>query len=185
MSGRGVPLFEREFYFLRHGETDANRFRTIAGSLDVALNDTGRAQAEAAVERVRALGATHIASSHLRRARDTAATIARALALPHAVVPDLAERSWGSLEGRPQSERVHGQPPADAEAAEAFVARIRGGLAQVRAGGVPLVVAHSGTHRALCRLLGLAETVEPVGNCRPIRFTPPSAPGGVWIVDLL
>ena len=49
-----IPLFMHMFYFLRHGETESNRQKTIAGSLDVELNETGRAQARAAIERVRA-----------------------------------------------------------------------------------------------------------------------------------
>jgi len=181
-----IPLFERTFYYLRHGETEANRLKTIAGSLDVALNDTGLAQARAAIDLVRPLGVTHLASSNLRRARETAATIARALALPHVVVPELGERNWGELEGRSQVLRVRGAPPPpDAETAEQFISRTRAGLVQVRAEGVPLVVAHSGTHRVLCRLLGLAESVEPIANCRPVRFTPPVQPGAAWSVEML
>jgi probable phosphoglycerate mutase len=181
---RDVPLFERMFYYLRHGETDSNRLRTIAGSLDVALNETGVAQARAAIELVRPLGVTHLASSNLRRARETAATIARALALPHVVVPELAERNWGELEGKPQFLRVRGAPPPPgAETAEEFVARTRAALAKVRADGVPLVVAHSGTHRVLCRLLGLAESAEAVVNCRPLRFSPPAGAGRGWTVE--
>jgi probable phosphoglycerate mutase len=184
MGSADVPLFRREFYFLRHGETDSNRFRTIAGSLDVGLNDTGREQALGAVERIRVLGVTHVASSHLRRARETAAIIARALALPHAVVPGLAERGWGELEGMPQTMRVSGVLPPGAESAEAFLARVRDALAQVKAVGVLLIVAHSGTHRVLCRLLGLAETADPVANCRPVRFAPPARPGFAWTAEL-
>ena len=183
---QGIPLFERTFYFLRHGETENNRLQTIAGSLDVALNDTGVQQARAAIELVRPLGATHIASSNLRRARDTAATIARALALPHVVVPELAERNWGELEGRSQVLRVRGAPPPPgAETGEQFIARTRVALAQIRADGVPLVVAHSGTHRVLCRLLGLAESAAPIANCRPVRFSPPARLGAAWEVDVL
>jgi len=181
-----VPLFERPFYYLRHGETESNRLKTIAGSLDVALNDTGLAQARAAIDLVRPLGVTHLASSNLRRARETAATIARALALPHVVVPELGERNWGELEGRSQVFRVRGAPPPpDAETAEQFISRTRAGLAQVRAEGVPLVVAHSGTHRVLCRLLGLAESAEPIANCRPVRFSPPAHARGLWSCEVL
>ncbi len=181
-----IPLFARTFYFLRHGETESNRLKTIAGSLDVALNETGIAQARAAIEWVRPLGVTHLASSNLRRARETAATIARALVLPHVVVPELAERNWGELEGRSQVLRARGAPPPPgAETAEQFIARTRAALAQVRADGVPLVVAHSGTHRVLCRLLGLAESADPVANCRPIRFSPPSSAGGTWSFEIL
>ena len=181
-----IPLFGGVFYFLRHGETESNRLKTIAGSLDVALNDTGLAQARAAIELVRPLGVTHLVSSNLRRARETAATIARALVLPHMVVPELAERNWGELEGRSQVLRARGAPPPPgAETAEQFIARTRAALALIRADGVPLVVAHSGTHRVLCRLLGLAESAEAVANCRPVRFVPPARAGEGWSMAIV
>ncbi|HUF79829.1 MAG TPA: histidine phosphatase family protein [Burkholderiales bacterium] len=179
-----VPLFGIPFYFLRHGETESNRLQTIAGSMDVELNDAGRAQARAAIECVRPLGITHVVSSGLRRARDTAAIVAGALALPQAIVPGLAERNWGSLEGRPRSRRVRNAPPPDAEPYEAFAARTRAALATVEARGVPLLVAHSGTFRVLCRLLEIEEPGEQVANCRPIRFCPPLSAGGKWSLEI-
>jgi probable phosphoglycerate mutase len=183
---KAVPLFGTSFYFLRHGESESNRLKIIAGSLDVGLTDIGRAQAREAIERLRPLGITQVSSSNLLRARETAAIIARALALPHVVIPDLAERNWGELEGRPVASRMRGAPPPPgAETAEEFVARVRGALAQVRAEGVPLVVAHSGTHRVLSRLLGLAEPDDAIANCSPIRFAPPAQPGGAWSVAAL
>jgi len=185
MRDGAVPLFAGNFYFLRHGETDTNRLKTIAGSLDVALNETGLAQARAAVEQVRPLGITRIASSALRRARDTAAIIAQALNLPHAVLPGLGERNWGELEGKPQALRIPGVKPARAETLEQFMARTRAALALMDARGVPLVVAHSGTFRVLCRLLMLEEAVQPIANCSPVRFTPPAQPGAAWTIETL
>jgi broad specificity phosphatase PhoE len=183
-SDGAIPLFERTFYFLRHGETESNRLKTIAGSLDVELNEIGRAQALAAIELVRPLGITRVTSSALRRARDTAAVVAGALQLPHVVLPALAERSWGDLEGKPQALRAAGVKAEGAESREQFVARTRSGLVQVQATGTPLVVAHSGTFRVLCRLLGLEEPRDAVANCRPVCFSPPARPGGTWSVDL-
>jgi broad specificity phosphatase PhoE len=181
-----VPLFGRPFYFLRHGESESNRLKTVAGSIDVELTDIGRGQARAAIEQVRPLGVTHVASSHLRRARETAAIIAGALALPHVVIPELAERNWGDLEGKPLAQRVRNAPlPPGAETAEEFLVRVRGGLARVRADGVPLVVAHSGTHRVLCRLLGLPESADAISNCCPVRFSPPVGAGGAWSCDVI
>ena len=180
-----VPLFGRPFYFLRHGESESNRLKIVAGSIDVELTDAGRAQAREAIELLRPLGVTHVASSNLRRARETAAIVSRALALPHVVLPDLAERNWGELEGKPLASRVRGSPPAGAETAEEFVARVRGALAQIRAEGVPLVIAHSGTHRVLCRLLGLPESADAIANCRPVRFTPPAQAGGAWSLEVM
>jgi len=180
-----VPLFAISFYFLRHGETESNRLQTIAGSTDVDLNETGRAQARAAIECVRPLGITHIVSSNMKRARETAGTVASALALPHAVAPGLAERSWGSLEGQPRKLRVRSAPPPDAESYEAFAARTCAALAGVEARGRPLIVAHSGTFRVLCRTLGIEEPAEQVANCRPVRFTPPASAKGKWSLEIL
>jgi probable phosphoglycerate mutase len=181
-----VPLFNTTFYFLRHGQSESNRLRIIAGSMDVELTELGRAQAREAIELLRPLGITQVSSSNLRRARETASIIARALALPQVIIPELAERAWGGLEGMPLASRVRGAPlPPGAETAEQYVARVRGALAQVKAEGVPLVVAHSGTHRVLSRLLGLAEPDEAIANCRPLRFAPPGRPGGIWSCDVI
>lgn len=184
-SGSSIPLFERAFYFLRHGETESNRLKTIAGSLDVELNELGREQARAAIGRVRPLGITHITSSNLRRARDTAAIVAAALHLPHAILPGLGERNWGEFEGRPQALRVPGAKPAGAETSEQFINRTRAALAQVEARGRPLIVAHSGTFRVLCRLFSLEDTVDPIANCCPVRFTPPAQPGRAWSICII
>lgn len=54
---QAISLLTRMFYFLRHGETENNRRRLIAGSLDVELNDCGRAQARAAVALITPPGA--------------------------------------------------------------------------------------------------------------------------------
>lgn len=177
---RHVPLFERPFYFLRHGESEGNQQKIVAGTLDVSLNEAGRAQAHAAIEPVRAAGITHVTSSALSRARDTAAIIAAALQVPHAVVTGLGERNWGELEGQPQASRQRGVLPPGAETVEQFVARTRAALAQVDARGTPLVVAHSGTFRALCRLLAMEEPAGPVANCRLVPFTPPARAGEGW-----
>jgi probable phosphoglycerate mutase len=182
--GPQVPLFARTFYFLRHGETEFNRLKLIAGSTDVELNETGRAQARAAVELVRPLGVSHIASSALRRARDTAAIVAAGLGIPHTVVTGLAERNWGALETKPQALRGPGTTPTGAETVDQFVSRTRTALAEIAAGGTPLIVAHSGTFRVLCRLLAL-DAGEPISNCHPVRFTPSPRAGGHWILELL
>ena len=82
---------------VRHGETDWNRDRRIQGSTDIALNDTGRAQARAAAAGLRG---DIIVSSDLSRARETAEIIAAELDLPAPTLyPDLRERAYGDAEG--------------------------------------------------------------------------------------
>ena len=167
-----IPVLAQAFYFLRHGETTANRDQTIAGSLDVDLTELGRSQACGAIKPLTGAGITAIYSSGLQRARDTAAIIAEALKLKVTPIPELNERNWGELEGKPRVLRVHGVTTPGAETREQYMNRTVAGLAKIPATGVPLIVAHSGTYRVLCRLLGHTESAEPVANCQPVRITP-------------
>jgi probable phosphoglycerate mutase len=180
-----MPLLERAFYFVRHGETEHNVRGLVAGSTDVLLTECGQAQARAAARALAPVGITAIYSSALRRARDTADCIGRSLALPVTVVEALGERNWGELEGQPRELRVRGAIPHGAEPPHQFMQRIVRGLATIDAGGVPLVVAHSGVYRVLCRVLGVIEPEAPVANAQPVRFVPPAHGAAVWTVETL
>ncbi|MCW5606148.1 MAG: histidine phosphatase family protein [Burkholderiales bacterium] len=177
-----IPLLLSPFYFLRHGETEPNRLGLVTGAADIELNATGRLQALAAAERLKGRGVTAIYSSSLRRARDTANCAAAALGLPVTAIPELAERNWGELEGRPRGLRVREATPPGGEGPDAFRARTLAGLGKIPEGGLPLVVAHSGTFRVLCWRLGIAQSETPVANSQPLRFTPPSGTGSSWTI---
>ena len=62
-----------KIYVIRHGETDYNVRRLFQGQINTDLNDTGRAQARAAAEKIRAMGLTfdRVYSSPLQRAVET------------------------------------------------------------------------------------------------------------------
>lgn len=122
---QAIPLLTRMFYFLRHGETENNRRRLIAGSLD------------------------------------------------------------GELEDKPRATRMSGVTPPGAETPQQYIERTAAGLASIPAVDVPLIVAHSGTYRVLCRLLGHDDGAEPITNCRPVRFMPPTGGMGAWRVEML
>ncbi|MGW3891798.1 MSMEG_4193 family putative phosphomutase [Micromonospora chokoriensis] len=84
---------------LRHGRTTANADGGLAGRQPVELDDTGRAQAVAVGERLRAVPLAAVVTSPLIRCRQTLE-----LALPQAtpVVEDgLIECDYGSWEGQP------------------------------------------------------------------------------------
>jgi 2,3-bisphosphoglycerate-dependent phosphoglycerate mutase len=179
---RSIALFTRTFFYLRHGETTSNRDQTVAGSLDVELTELGRWQAQTAVSLLSGLGITAIYSSALRRTRETAAIIDAGLRVGITPVPELNERHWGELEGKPRVKRAHGVTTAGAETREQFMARVASGLAMIPAQGVPLIAAHSGTYRVLCRLLGHEESEAPVTNCQPVRIVPLA---GGWRFDVL
>lgn len=84
---------------LRHGRTTANADGGLAGRQPAELDETGRAQAVAVGERLRALPLAAVVTSPLVRCRQTLE-----LALPQVTpVPDegLIECGYGSWEGQP------------------------------------------------------------------------------------
>ena len=166
------------FWFLRHGETDWNARGLSQGNVDVPLNDTGIAQARAAALMLRGRGVASIVSSPLSRARDTAAMVGEALALPVAVDDDLHEVSFGAQEAQPMAGAwfaawVDGS--VTPEGAESFAAlRARAVAAVNRALSRPfpvLVVAHGAFFRALRAEMGLEANVR-TANAVPILCSP-------------
>ncbi|WP_051223940.1 histidine phosphatase family protein [Pseudoclavibacter soli] len=92
---------------IRHGETDWNAQRRIQGRTDIPLNDRGRAQARVAAERLMNTDWQRIYTSPLQRAADTASIVAEVLGLPApGVLDDVAERSFGEIEGLTYAERT-------------------------------------------------------------------------------
>ncbi len=82
----------------RHGNTDWNNDGRIQGQTDVALNERGRAQADAAAKRLALLQPSLIISSDLSRACDTAAPLAKITGLLVEREPRLRERGFGLWE---------------------------------------------------------------------------------------
>lgn len=89
--------------FVRHGESEANIRGIFANRADqpFALTETGIGQARVLADRLRERGATHIYTSPLPRARQTAELIGRALGLPVEVADALRECDVGAFEGLP------------------------------------------------------------------------------------
>ncbi|TAJ46122.1 MAG: histidine phosphatase family protein [Herbiconiux sp.] len=88
------------FTFVRHGQTDWNFQKRIQGSTDVPLNDTGREQARETGLLLAERRWDGIVASPLSRARETAEIISSIVGLGSPeLVPELAERSYGEVEG--------------------------------------------------------------------------------------
>ena len=92
------------FYFVRHGESEANAARRFAGRTDSPLTERGRQQAEAVAETLAKVHFDRIVSSPLARCRDTAVVIARRHQLPVDLEPDLVEIDVGEKTGTPFDE---------------------------------------------------------------------------------
>ena len=85
---------------IRHGQTGGNVKGLVQGAgLDLPLNETGRAQAAAAAEKLLSLHLPVIYSSTMLRARQTAEIIAAGVGCPTVAVEGLEEVHFGEAEG--------------------------------------------------------------------------------------
>lgn len=134
---------------IRHGETDWNAQMKLQGATDIPLNERGVEQATDVGRLLRGSDWTKIVSSPLIRARNTGEIIAAELGMEEPeVIPNLAERSFGELEGqhvyRPDGTRTSLDHPT-VEPVDAVVERVFEALGEI-AGHYPndnvLALAH-------------------------------------------
>ncbi|WP_127131581.1 histidine phosphatase family protein [Georgenia sp. SYP-B2076] len=96
----------------RHGQTEYNASKRLQGQVDIALNETGRAQAARAAEVLAALEPTRIVTSDLVRAAATARALGDLTGLEPAPDARLRERSFGDWEGLTAEQIRSGWPEA-------------------------------------------------------------------------
>lgn len=157
------------FYFLRHGESEANLLGVIAGSADSPLSETGLSQARAAADICAPLPIRRIYSSPLRRAWDTALPVAERLGVVVQPVLGFKERHFGSLQGRAHIEKEMATSlPGDAETWPAFFERCWQAFQGLEVDEHTLIVGHSGTFRVIAHGLGMDIDRAPVGNALPL-----------------
>ena len=84
---------------IRHGETAWNAERRLQGHIDIALNAEGERQAAALAAALAGEQFDAIVSSDLRRAHQTAMSVARLHDQPVRTDPALRERCYGAFEG--------------------------------------------------------------------------------------
>jgi glucosyl-3-phosphoglycerate phosphatase len=158
-----------------------NREFRFQGQTDIALDETGQAQAERAARLLAALEPDAIVSSDLSRATATAAPLARLTGLEVAVDKDLRERSGGVWEGLTNPEIRERYPdayaawqPPDGETSANVAQRVSGALERIVAGApegqLVVVVSHGAAIRfGLGQLLGLSPEqwglLGPLANC--------------------
>jgi broad specificity phosphatase PhoE len=87
------------FILVRHGQTEWNRVERFRGRADLALDETGRRQAEAAALRLKGEQIAAIYSSPLKRTIETASILARQLKLPVQPFEGLLDIDFGSWQG--------------------------------------------------------------------------------------
>lgn len=170
----------------RHGQTSWNLRNRIQGQQDTSLDDTGRAQAAAAAALLAAEQVDLLISSDLRRARETAETLAAVTGLPVEFDSRLRERMYGEWEGlthqqigeRWPEEFQHWKdgipvPECGLENSEDVAKRASAAMLDLvdRLGdGVAVVVTHGGAARqGIGAVLGwplpVVRAIGPLANC--------------------
>lgn len=89
---------------VRHGESVGNFENRLQGQEDYELTDLGRRQSLLTASRLHALGVSALYTSHLKRAHETATTIASRLGIEPVILEDVAEYHFGHLSGQTYAE---------------------------------------------------------------------------------
>lgn len=197
-----IKIPHRPFYFVRHGQTDWNRENKIMGHIDIPLNEVGIKQAQIVAKNITHIEISHIVSSPLKRAKQTAEIIAAALNKPITVIDELTQNALGILEGRHKAELLYGtaignliehwKMGGDIEGAEHwsdFVSRIAVGLNSALAINFNekpiLIVTHGPVYRALLHILNAQAVDMNAKNCGVYFFNPPDLDSNQWIINAL
>ena len=182
-------MIQNEFYFVRHGQTEANAEELMAGGgWDVALNDIGEKQALIAAEIFsREVDRfDHIFVSDMTRTRQTAVSIQeRYPDTPVTFTKDLIEWKVGDWEKQPwakvQQDFYDRADPPGGEPREAFKSRIWSGVKKcVEKPGKNLIVSHGGVWWYLMKIMQLKPFL--VENCTPYRVW---QTGEIWRSEAL
>jgi probable phosphoglycerate mutase len=165
-------------YALRHGQTAWNVGQRIQGQLDVALDATGRWQAQRLAQALAPEALAAIYCSDLQRAHETARALAAATGAPLQTDVRLRERAFGHFEGATFAEIEQRWPedaarwrrrdpdfgPGGGETLRDFYARcvaVATTLAAGHAGSAIALVAHGGVLDCLYRAASGASLQAP------------------------
>ncbi len=179
----------QRFFFVRHGQTDANMGNLAAGAgWDIDLNLTGLAQAQqlAESEHIKScLDVQTVCVSPMRRALQTAAALGSIIKAPVVQIDELREWHLGDWERRSWSELPNlFQPesnPPNGESQSEFAERVAVGLNKALAHPGPvLIVAHGGVWHGIAKILSLPG--GSITNCELKHVSRPHAEAR-WIIE--
>ncbi|OPZ79469.1 MAG: putative phosphoserine phosphatase 2 [Alphaproteobacteria bacterium ADurb.Bin438] len=94
----------KNFYIIRHGETDFNKIGRVQGRLDIPLNDIGMDQASELRNKIKNINIDIIFSSDLKRAISTAKIINQVFNKEIILTSLLKEVDFGDAEGKDRYE---------------------------------------------------------------------------------
>ena len=166
-------ILKKEFYFVRHGQTDHNALENEDKGdhpHDIPLNQIGKQQAENIKPLIARLPIKTVCASPMKRAQETKNIISSSLIASHHEIEELGECSakiWKEM----RRLGMYSPFPSDGEAKD-FMERVKIGLNRSLAlPGPSLIVAHGGIHWAACCLLGIVDHYWAIDNCGVVHFS--------------
>lgn len=169
---RKPKLCRKDFYFIRHGETDGGGNPNIKQrDDDFPLNAKGKAQAFAVCEMLKGVHLKTVCSSPMLRAQETKDIVTDSLDVEHFEIRELSECKadiWTKMvrleEGRDY--RV-------CEEVENFLSQALHGInTALQKDGPTLIVAHGGIHWAMCYYTMIENHPWRIDNCKLVHFFP-------------
>lgn len=173
-------ILQKEFYFVRHGQTDHNlrKIKDKDHPADISLNNTGKDQATAIEPIIALLPIQTICASPMKRVQETKQLATARLQALHHEIHDLREcsaKAWKEM----ASQGMYSALPKEGKA-RLFIDRVRSGINEALSlPGPLLIVAHGGVHWALCCLMGIELHEWTIDNCGIVHFS--VGPQGKWI----
>ncbi|WP_417453899.1 histidine phosphatase family protein [Kiloniella sp.] len=178
-------LLHKEFYYIRHGQTDWNAKGLMQGFTDIPLNETGRKQAYEAAEAIKGTEIKTICASPLGRALETAKILNEVLNCELIILDDLKEACFGDHEGLVDDGWFEAWKdgeftPEGAETRLEFIERATKAVNKaIDRPGPVLVAAHGGLYGAIKHYFDLPD-YEPLPNCALCHHTPPNTGNSLW-----
>lgn len=167
-------IYERSFFFLRHGTSNWNKDMLVLGPQNLPINEKGEAQVKESLELLKNREITCIFTSPLKRCVDTAKIISSGLGdIPVFPINELEERffgDWSKIKDQVEKlvvnvpegpgffqkikDDIEKILPADAESQERFESRACMGFNKAlncskKISGLPLIISHGCTKEAL------------------------------------
>mgnify|MGYP000004510400 FL=1 len=154
----------REFYFMRHGQTDLNRLNKYTGLLDYPLNSLGISQCINAKKTIDRLDIKKVYSSSLLRAKQTAKLVTDKKAI---ILKELDERDFGILAGLKKVRYKKSFFPKG-ESCYELKNRVYKALNKIDLESNSLIVSHSRVFKTICEILQIKS--NDIKNCEIVKF---------------
>lgn len=173
-------ILKKEFYFVRHGQTDHNKQAAKTDHEDISLNQTGVEQARSLSPLIHGLSLGTICCSPMKRAKET-----KELLAPHFLSLEIAD--LGECTARIWHEMVSLGPQAHFQGSaivKSFFEQVKRGVNRALENEGPvLIVAHGGVYWVLCSWMEIEEHSWLIDNCQPVHFS--WSDSGKWKAKLL